>query len=65
MLAIDGQTKARHYFEDPVNNFTGRDGVVQLSITVILLVSGGKNSDNHGDGSVAIQQPNNNTDTTD
>ena len=65
MLAIDGETKARHDLEDPVHNLTSGNGVVELHITVVLRVSGGKNCHDHGDGSVAIQQADNNTDTTD
>ena len=65
MLTIDRETKARHDLEDPVDHLASGDGVVKLNITVIILVSRGKNSYNHSDGSVAVQQANNYTDTTD
>ena len=65
VVAIDGETKPGHDLDHPVENFRAGYRVVKLGVAVIIGVSRGKNSDDHGDGSVAVEEANNDTNTTD
>ena len=65
VVPVDAQSKAGHDLDDSVENFRAGYRVVQLGVAVILGVSRGKNSDDHGDGSVAVEDSNNDTNTTD
>ena len=64
MLTIDGQTEAGEYLDNPVDDLGRGDGVVQLLVAVVLGVGGGEHRDDHGDGSVAVQEAHDDADTT-
>ena len=54
VLAVDGETKARHNFKDSVENLCGGDCVIELLVTSVGRVGGGKDGDDHGDGPVEV-----------
>ena len=65
VVPVDAQTKPGHNLDDPVENFGAGYRVVKLGVAVILGVSRGKNGDDHGDGSVAVKDANDDTNPTD
>ena len=54
VLAVDGETKARHDFKDSVENLCSGDCVIELLVTNVGRVGRGKDGDDHGDCPVEV-----------
>ena len=65
VVPVDAQSKPGHDLDDPVENLGAGYRVVKLCVAVILGVGRGKNGDDHGDGSVSVEEANNDTNATD
>ena len=56
VLAVDGEPKARDYFDDSSGYLQSGDGVVEFWIAPILWISRWKNCHYHSDGSIPVQK---------
>ena len=65
VVAVDAQSEARHDLDNSVEDLRTGDGMVKLSVAVILGVGRGENCDDHGDGPVAVEEADDDTDPPD
>ena len=65
VVAVNAQSEARHDLDNSVEDLRTGDGMVKLSVAVILGVGRGENCDDHGDGPVAVEEADDDTDPPD
>lgn len=64
VLAVYGESEPRYDLDHPVQNLHEGDCVVELGRALVEFVGRGEHSDDHGDGTVAVEEADDHADAT-